>query len=136
MSQISKKVLLIMILLLGFTGFAQKKLDLTINIENTYLKKGFFYIAVFNSEKSFMKNALKKMKVPHSINRVVFPQLPPGRYSVTIYQDLDNNKKLNKMLSMPTEPYGISNNPSGYPSFDNSSFEMKNNKSISIQLKN
>jgi uncharacterized protein (DUF2141 family) len=136
MSQISKKVLLVIILLLGFTGFAQKKLDLTINIENTYLKKGFFYIAIFNSEKSFMKTALKKMKVSHSVNRVVFPQLSPGRYSVTIYQDLDNNKKLNKMLSMPTEPYGISNNPSGYPSFDNSSFEMKNSKSISIQLKN
>ena len=136
MSQISKKVLLLIIVSLGFTGFAQSNSNLTVNIENAYLKKGFFYVALFNSEKTFMKSALKKIKVAHNVKRVIFPQLASGKYSVTIYQDLDNNRKLNKIMSVPTEPYGISNNPSGYPSFDNSSFEVKNNKNISIQLKN
>lgn len=136
MSQISKKVLLPIILSMGFTGFAQSRANLTINIENAYLKKGFFYVALFNSEKNFMKSAVKKIKVAHNVKKVTFPQLPTGKYSITIYQDLDNNRKLNKVLSVPTEPYGISNNPSGYPSFENSSFEVKNNKNISIQLKN
>lgn len=136
MSQISKKVLLLIIISLGSTGFAQSKSKLTVNIENAYLKKGFFYVALFNSDQTFMKSALKKIKVAYNVKRVIFPQLSQGQYSVTIYQDLDNNKKLNKIMSIPTEPYGISNNPSGYPSFDNSSFEVKSNKNISIQLKN
>lgn len=136
MSQISKKLLLLIILSFGFTCFAQSKSNLTVNIENAYLKKGVFYVALFNSEKTFMKLALKKIKVAHNVKRVIFSQLPAGKYSVTIYQDLDNNKVLNKIMSVPTEPYGISNNPSGYPSFENSSFDIKNNKKISIQLKN
>lgn len=136
MSQISKKLLVMITLSIGLTSFAQSKANLTVSIENAYLKKGFFYVALFNSEKSFMKSALKKMKVNHNIKKVIFSQLPPGKYSVTIYQDLDNNKELNKIMSVPTEPYGISNNPSGYPSFENSSFDIRNNKNISIQLKN
>lgn len=136
MYQISKKIMLAVIFSLGFTCFAQSKYNLTVNIDNAYLKKGFFYIALFNSEKTFMKSAVKKIKVTYNIRKVVLPQLPTGKYSVIIYQDLDNDRKLNKIFSVPIEPYGISNNPSGYPSFENSSFEVKNNKIISILLKN
>ena len=136
MSQISRNILLLVFISIGVTSFAQNRSNLTVNIENAYLKKGFFYVALFNSEKTFMKSALKKIKVPHTMKRVIFSHLPAGKYSVTIYQDLDNNKELNKIMSVPTEPYGISNNPAGYPTFDNSSFEVKKNKNISIQLKN
>lgn len=136
MSQISKKAALLIVLSLGFTGFAQKRANVTVKIENIYIKKGFFYVAIFNSEKSFMKSPYKKIKVSYKTNRIIFSQIPVGTYSATVYQDLNNDKKLNKIFSVPTEPYGISNNPAGYPSFDNSSFSVSNNKNILINLKN
>jgi 4,4'-diapolycopenoate synthase len=54
--------------------------------------------------------------------------LPPGTYAVSIYEDLNNNHKLDhNLLGIPREPVGVSNNPSahfGPPHFDESSFHL------------
>ncbi len=67
-----------------------------------------------------------------------FKDLPPGRYAVIAYQDEDNNAQLNKRFGMiPTEGYGLSNNPQvfGKPGFDVCSFEFNRDQLIKIQLK-
>lgn len=52
--------------------------------------------------------------------------LPPGRYAVSVYEDLNLNHKLDKnFLGIPREPVGASNNPPvrmGPPRFDECSF--------------
>lgn len=66
--------------------------------------------------------------------------LPPGRYAVTVYQDVNGNKKLDKnFLGIPQEPAGASNNPKtrmGPPSFDDCAFQFgTTDQTISIVLR-
>jgi uncharacterized protein (DUF2141 family) len=53
---------------------------------------------------------------------VTFSEVEPGRYAVIVMQDVNNNTKLDRnILGVPTEPYGFSNNATGFlaaPSFD------------------
>lgn len=65
--------------------------------------------------------------------------IPPGRYAVTVYQDVNGNHKLDSgFLGIPKEPVGVSNNPKarfGPPRFDESAFDMgDSDKTISITL--
>jgi uncharacterized protein (DUF2141 family) len=69
---------------------------------------------------------------------VVFPDLPNGRYAVAVYHDQDGSGALNKnMLSLPTEPYGFSNDIGrlGPPSFSDALFEMKGDTTINVTVK-
>jgi rhamnogalacturonyl hydrolase YesR len=48
-----------------------------------------------------------------------------------------NNGVLDKAMSIPVEPYGLSNNPNAYPSYTNTKFTVKGgNSSIRIGIKN
>jgi acyl-CoA reductase-like NAD-dependent aldehyde dehydrogenase/uncharacterized protein (DUF2141 family) len=54
--------------------------------------------------------------------------LSPGVYAVTVYQDLNSNRKLDhNLIGIPREPVGVSNNPTprfGPPHFDECSFHL------------
>jgi len=63
--------------------------------------------------------------------------LPAGKYAVAVFQDLDNDNRLNRWLGLlPREPYGFSNNVGKYgpASFNKAAFDLSEDKSISIQL--
>jgi len=51
-----------------------------------------------------------------------------GRYAVVVYHDENDNKKFDRnWIGLPTEGFGVSNDPSLFlaqPSFDESSFEV------------
>jgi len=69
----------------------------------------------------------------------VQPPLPPGRYAVSAYQDLNGNRRLDTgWLGIPTEPVGVSNNPQlhfGPPRFEECVFVLaQTNRSILIRL--
>jgi uncharacterized protein (DUF2141 family) len=56
-------------------------------------------------------------------------ELPPGRYAITVFQDTDQDGELalKGPWNMPTEPYGVSNNPRSAmraPTFDESAFTV------------
>jgi uncharacterized protein (DUF2141 family) len=56
-------------------------------------------------------------------------ELPPGRYAITVFQDTDQDGELalSGPWSMPSEPYGVSNNPRSAmraPTFDESAFTV------------
>ncbi|CAH0994586.1 hypothetical protein EMA8858_00696 [Emticicia aquatica] len=61
-----------------------------------------------------------------------------GKYVVKVFQDENNNKKLDTgMFGIPKEPWGLSNNIKavlGPPKWDDMIFEIKANKEISIKL--
>lgn len=65
--------------------------------------------------------------------------LPPGRYAVSVYQDVNNNHRLDHgMFGIPKEPVGASNNPKpsfGPPHFDQCTFQMtQSGQTIPITL--
>jgi 4,4'-diapolycopenoate synthase len=65
--------------------------------------------------------------------------LTPGRYAISVYQDINGNHKLDTgMFGIPNEPVGASNNPKprmGPPRFEDCAFSMGNSdQTISISL--
>ena len=56
-------------------------------------------------------------------------ELPPGTYAVSVYEDLNDNHRLDhNFLGIPREPVGVSGNPRsrfGPPSFDQCSFRLE-----------
>ncbi len=120
-------------------SFAQGKSgSLHLKIENILINKGTVYISLYNNEKDFMKTPFVKRKfsVDQLKNGLTFASLPVGEYAITIYQGLNENGMLDKSASIPIEPYGLSNNPSTYPSYANTKFDFKQNKTITIGFKN
>ncbi|WP_446742060.1 aldehyde dehydrogenase family protein [Silvibacterium acidisoli] len=65
--------------------------------------------------------------------------LPPASYAVTVYEDTNGNRKLDKsLIGIPKEPVGASNNPAprmGPPRFGDCVFALKGSRqTISVKL--
>ena len=126
--------------LAAFNASGQHKLHITV----TNLKgKGPVYIAIYNRADDFGKphKAYRKLIKPSSdkVLTATAEDLPAGDYAVAIYQDLNENKKIDKnMLGIPTEPFGFSNNVRpvvSAPTFKQCKVVIdKSEKSISIIL--
>lgn len=112
--------------------------SLSIEIEGIIIKKGTLYLAIYSTEDSFMKDPYQKMKFTSNKfpGLLTILNLPRGEYAVTIFQDLNENGKLDKFFSVPIEPYGISNNVNVYPDFENAKIKLSKNESIKINIKN
>ena len=67
-----------------------------------------------------------------------FKNIPAGPYAIAVFQDKNNDGKLNKNLfGAPKEPYGFSNNKYGRfgpPEFEDVCFEVKENKSVFLTI--
>jgi uncharacterized protein (DUF2141 family) len=115
------------------------KIEVSINIKQRLLGK--ISIALCNDEKSFMSSAYKvgAMEMPmEGPVSFTFENIPVGTYSVRVFQDTDGDGKLTSGdMGIPAEPFGFSQNPSiqfGPPTFKKTSFEVKENVSVSINL--
>ena len=104
--------------------------SLNLNVKNIKHDKGKILIAIYNKEEEFMKErfADKSVKVDALESLKVEFQLPPGRYAITIFHDINDNNELNtNFIGIPKEPYGFSNNPKitlGPPNFKQTSFDF------------
>jgi uncharacterized protein (DUF2141 family) len=60
----------------------------------------------------------------------IVDSIPAGRYALAVFEDLNNNRKLDKNLTgIPIEPYVFSNNAGSKwtkPTFEDASFELSN----------
>ncbi len=79
-------------------------------------------------------------KVTGSTTIIPIKNLPSGSYCIYVYQDVDNDGKMNNdgLFGLPSEPYGFSNNPStlfGPPKQKKCLFEINSNQTIEIKLK-
>ncbi|GAB4001225.1 hypothetical protein GCM10028807_56950 [Spirosoma daeguense] len=118
---------------------ATKGYSLTVVVHNINNRTGKLYIGLADSPASFngeSKNPKSIDVTPSGEISVTFDGLAPGRYAVRLYQDLNANQKLDFSGQMPTEPFGLSNVTMlmGPPDFDQTSFELNENKSIRIGL--
>jgi len=114
--------------------FAQ---DLTVRIENADIGKGHLMIAVFNNENDFPNRTFREQRIAVTDRTMVikFPNLPTGQYAVSVYQDSNDNEKLDTLLfGIPKEKYGFSNDIR-LPNYEKCLFDFNGNMTISIQIK-
>jgi uncharacterized protein (DUF2141 family) len=135
-----KKIALVFLLILiaSVASIAQTKL--TVTIENIKGKKGSLRLGVFDSEEGFLKKAIggRVIKPEGDKVTIVFDDLKPGKYAISIIHDEnDNNEVDKKAFGIPKEGLGFSNNAMGKfgpPTFEDSSFTLDGQKEIVIKM--
>lgn len=139
-----KKVnlLVAMILMTYFMAHAQQY-KLTVKVEGLENTKGNVSIGVYNNSDNFpdVGKAFKDVdaKIDSKDFSYTFNDLSEGTYAVAIFHDENQNIKMDKnFIGIPNEGYGFSNNVFGRfgpPDFDEASFMIDNDKTITITLK-
>lgn len=135
----------ILILAILFTGIFSIKaqendtFNLTIEIEGIKKNEGKIFIAIYDSEASFLN---KSTGIIADINDKkstgIFKGLKKGTYAVSLFHDENNNQKMDtKIFGIPKEPYGFSNDATGFmgpPKFKDAKFNLDSNKTITINI--
>lgn len=136
-----KLTTLFFVLFLMRTGYAQQQ-TLTVVVKNVNETKGKIAVALFNNEKDFTKNRLQgKTTVAESGEvHVIFENLVPGEYAVSVIHDANENDDLDSnTFGIPKEGFGFSNDAMGMfgpPSFDKAKFKIEAvEKKIVISLR-
>ena len=141
-----KKLLFIAAFIFGgflFTNAQDKEtFNLTIEISGMRSDIGKVYIALYNSEQNFLKSSkdTKGTSAIVSNKKAVahFKELPKGEYAISLFHDENDNKKMDtKIFGIPKEPYGFSNDASGFmgpPKYKDAKFIVDTNKTISISV--
>ncbi|WP_018618845.1 DUF2141 domain-containing protein [Spirosoma luteum] len=112
---------------------------LTVVVPDVGVRNGKMHIGLANDQASFDGKSIqtKVVEVPAmgSIT-VIFDGLATGRYAVRMFQDLNDNGKIDFSGQMPTEPFGFSNlkRLMAPPTFDQASFELSGNKNMDVSL--
>jgi uncharacterized protein (DUF2141 family) len=116
----------------------------SLQIKQIEKQQGNFFVAIHASADTYMtKDADVFMESVLPVTRLGTQTLricdvPEGTYAVAIYQDVNDNGKLDSnFIRIPKEPYGFSNNIDKLtpPSFEEASFEFDGAGGISINLK-
>ena len=135
-----KMVLLCGMLWISQYGFCQTKLQVTV----TQIKgqKGDIIVGIFDSDENFLKKPIdsKMIKASGDSITVVFENLKPGKYAVSVIHDANKNKDLDKnKLGIPKEGFGFSNNVMGSmgpPTFERARFDFApDQKGLDIDIK-
>jgi len=117
--------------------------SLNVTVEGVKSSEGQVMVAVNAGEAQFSGSEEPTTQATQDASEgavtFTFDDLAPGTYAVRTFHDVDGNGELNSnMIGMPTEPWGMSNNPSGSfgpPSWDDASFEVgEDDVSIDINL--
>ncbi len=116
---------------------------LTVEVKNILLAKGNLMVGIFNNAGTFTKEELPESPmVPVKETGVISVEvkgLKAGKYAVVVFQDFNENGKLDKnFLGMPKEPYAFSNDPEisrSAPKFSDCTFELEaEGTSLSLTL--
>src|SRR5688500_17794578 len=103
-----KNILLLLALVsAGPSLFAQNKLIVT--IEAIREKKGSVLVGLFSTKDAFLKKATygKVVPVGDVVTEVVFENIEPGEYGISIIHDLNNNGELDtNTFGIPKEGFG------------------------------
>jgi uncharacterized protein (DUF2141 family) len=108
--------------------------------KTTFLPKLPFCLNLYDTKETFFKKPLSSKTVKASNQSLEFSfDLSEGEYAVAVYQDINENKLLDKgLFSIPKEPFGLSNNfrPSfSAPTFNDCNFKLAQQATITITIK-
>lgn len=123
-------------ILISVAAVAQNPV-LKVNIKGFESNKGTLMLEVLSPQ----KKPVKRLMLPVTNKQVTadITDLSAGQYSVRVFHDENDNKKLDTgMFGIPKEGWGMSNNVKavmGPPDFNESLFWLKENKTLEIVLK-
>lgn len=143
----SHLITLVGITFLTLTSFNKQKeeaFSLTVEVNDLNNSKGVVQFALYNRDGTIPDEDYKKCckvlkeKIQNGASKVTFSNLPLGKYAVNILHDENENGKIDKGFILPTEGVGFSNYQSigltNRPNFSKASFELKENKRISVKV--
>ncbi len=111
--------------------YSDKNVEIKITINGLKKIKGNLTVIIYEDniipENIFM---FKTKKVNGSSAYFIFENVPSGKYSFFVYQDLNLNEKPDKIFGFITEPYGLSGKNE-----DESEINLVKNTNIIIQLR-
>lgn len=131
-------ILIILSLCLSVITKAQS-VKMTIEVKKVQPGKGTVVVNIYDKKEVFLKTAFlsKTQKADQSTLKFIIDLPKKGTYAITVFQDLDNNKKLNQdWLGIPEEPVGYGNNfkPYSKPKFNECSVTVNEDTSQVISL--
>lgn len=124
---------------ISICAICQTKLQVTVT--NIKGHKGNIIVGIFDSDENFLKKPLdgRMAKASGDSITVVFENLKPGKYAVSVLHDANKNKDLDKnKLGIPKEGFGFSNNvlgAMGPPSFKRAIIDLPDQKDLDIDIK-
>jgi uncharacterized protein (DUF2141 family) len=98
------------------THKAVGQVSLEINVNNIKSQKGSIRFGLFTTEKDYLKTALERKVVKASGKEVtvVFENLPPGDYALSVIHDENENGELDSnAFGIPKEGFAFGNNALG-----------------------
>jgi uncharacterized protein (DUF2141 family) len=120
--------------LIASTLNAQNKL--TVVVDGIEQIKGHLMIAVYDKEGKQID--AKMEKIENETVTLQFDNIASGEYAVSVFQDENDNRKLDTgLFGIPKEKYGFSNNvrgKTGPPSFEERLFKVEEDAEIYITL--
>jgi uncharacterized protein (DUF2141 family) len=123
---------------LFFLGFAPKNGTLTIDITNVNKNVGNVMVAIHNKDNFLKTRLIEKSVAAQADHLKVTFDLPQGEYAIAVYQDNNNNQRLDtNLFGVPQEPYGFSNNVRPKfraPNFEEAKIQLKEQQYINIKL--
>lgn len=115
------------------TGCEQHPYSILISLKNVKDDRGTITVDLHGDDPAkFLKSGAKlaRIRVPAAKGemKICMPVDKPGVYAVALYQDRDNDHKLDKTwIGLPSEPYGVSRDApihGGPPKLKDAAFEV------------
>jgi len=91
--------------------------DVTVIISNFESNTGKAYVALYNSEATFLNKGFEATfsKIENNTCTLVFKAVPQGLYAISMFHDENENNKFDTaVFGIPKEDYGFSNNATGF----------------------
>lgn len=133
---------------LASNSYAAGALSLEVKVTEIRTSKGKMGWALFSQKKGFPGDRDKAVQKGYwelnrdpKTNSAVYKieNVPPGEWAVSVYQDEDNDQKLDSnWIGIPKEPVGVSMNPKprmGPPKFKSALFAFGPAQNNSIEIK-
>lgn len=133
----------ILLCLVSYLSLPTVKAQLTLEVTNIKESRGNMFIAIYDTEATFMDSdeAIHRDIVAiRSTNFVTtFSDLPSGKYAIALFHDENQNNELDTgWFGIPKEGYGFSNDAQGKmgpPSYEAASFNLEEGKEKRISIK-
>ena len=127
----------------AFAAATAHAADVRVTVEGVASTEGKVMLALFDKASEFPRGKMSIGKMETAAIgavKVVFADVPPGKYAISVYHDVNGNQRLDSnMVGIPSEPYGFSRDARGKmgpPSFDDAVFEVsKDTVNLTIRVK-
>lgn len=121
-------------MLLLATSINAHAADLQVTLHGVHSDAGEVMLALYDRESTFLKQSVQASKTAARARgdsdrvTLVFKDVPPGRYALSGFHDLNGNGALDSnLMRIPSEPLGFSNGAQprfGPPNFTDAAFTV------------